>query len=165
MDEGRGRRVRAGGDKPLDGRALADLMRAVLAKGRPFRFTARGASMSPAIRDGDVVTVAPLSDREPRPGDVAAFVHPGTGAVRIHRIVEVSDRGFRLKGDAAFFDDGTAGRDRILGLVVRVERDGRTVGPGSRTAAALLARLSAANLTSRAARRLSRTFGRRSGRA
>ena len=54
-------------------------MRAVLEKGRAFRFEARGTSMLPLIRDGDVVTVTPLSGGGPRTGDVVAFADPGRG--------------------------------------------------------------------------------------
>ncbi len=81
------RRPAAAGDLPLPGEALAGLMAAVLGKGLPFRFEARGESMHPAIRHGDVVTVAPVAGRAPRAGDVVAFIHPGTGGVRVHRIL------------------------------------------------------------------------------
>jgi signal peptidase I len=48
-------------------------MRAVLEKGKAFRFEARGMSMRPLIQDGDVVTVRSLAAGEPRTGDVVAF--------------------------------------------------------------------------------------------
>ena len=63
-------------DLPLSGQALLDLMRAVLAKGVPFRFCARGWSMAPFIRDGDVITVSPLRQSLPGVGEVVAFVRP-----------------------------------------------------------------------------------------
>ena len=52
--------VRAGGELQLSGRALAGLMKNVLARDLPFRFRARGWSMSPFIRDLDVITVKPI---------------------------------------------------------------------------------------------------------
>jgi hypothetical protein len=38
---------------------LVELARAVLAKGKSFRFHAPGLSMTPFIRDGDFVTIGP----------------------------------------------------------------------------------------------------------
>lgn len=158
-------RVRSGGELPLSGDSLAGLMRAVLDKGKSFRFEARGTSMHPFIQDGDVVTVAPLSGPGPRPGDVAAFVHPATGGVRVHRVVKVEAGRFFLKGDNALDGDGALGRDTILGLVVRLERGGRArlVGPSVR--AAVLARLSRSSWFTRVARRARRLFTRREGKA
>ncbi|MBE3126270.1 MAG: S24/S26 family peptidase [Acidobacteria bacterium] len=158
-------RVRSGGELPLSGESLVGLMRAVLDKGKPFRFEARGTSMHPFIRDGDVVTVVPLAGPDPRPGDVAAFVQPGTSGVRVHRIVKVAAGRYFLKGDNALDADGALARDMILGLVVRLERGGRVrpVGPTFRAAA--IARLSRTFWFTRISRCARRLFSRRPGRA
>jgi len=163
MDEKPSPRISSGGELPLSGESLAGLMRAVLEKGKPFRFEARGTSMYPFIRDGDVVTVAPLAGQDPKPGDVAAFVQPGTSGVRVHRIVEVEAGRYFLKGDNAPDADGALARDAILGLVVRLERGGRArpVGPTIRTAA--IARLSRTFWFTRLSRRARRLFARQEG--
>ncbi len=154
----------AGGELPLGGDSLAGLMRAVLEKGKPFRFEARGTSMHPSIRDGDAVTVSPLSGAGPTTGDVVAFVHPGTGGVRVHRVVKAGAGKYVVKGDNALGPDCAVPRDMILGLVVRVERGGRVrrLGPAFRSAA--LARLSRSFWFTRLLRRARRTFARREGR-
>jgi hypothetical protein len=156
--------VAPGGDLSVPGESLAGLMGAVLEKGRPFRFEARGESMHPAIRHGDVVTVAPLAGRPPAIGDVVAFVHPGTGGVRVHRVVSVGGGRYALKGDNALGADPPVGRDAILGLVVGLERGGhgRRIGPAPWSAA--LARLSRTSWFTRLVRRARRTF-RRPGRS
>ena len=41
----------------LSGYVLIELMKAVLEKNVPFRFRGKGFSMSPFIRDGDVITI------------------------------------------------------------------------------------------------------------
>ena len=148
-----------------DNYPVAGLMRDVLEKGRPFRYEARGTSMHPFIRDGDFVTVGPLSGGGPRTGDVVAFVHAATGGVRVHRIVRIDDGRYLLKGDNALVDDGLLAREAILGVVVRIERDGRTrrLGPALRSAA--LARLSRSFWYTRLSRRARRTLARREGRA
>jgi signal peptidase I len=43
-------------------------------RARPFRAVVRGASMEPALRDGDVVVA---TRRRPRTGDVVVVEHPG----------------------------------------------------------------------------------------
>jgi phage repressor protein C with HTH and peptisase S24 domain len=154
-------RVRAGGELPLSGDSLAGLMRAVLEKGKPFRFEARGTSMEPFIKDGDIVTVVPPDGSRPKPGDVAAFVLPAAGGVRVHRVVKVEAGRYILKGDNALDADGVLARDQILGIVVRLERGGRVrpVGPG--LGAALWARLSRSPLVVRVSRRARRLAGAR----
>ena len=134
--------VRKGGELRLSGDVLTDLMREVLAKGRPFRFRARGSSMSPFIKDGDVVTVTPFSGSAPRTGDVVAFVHPGSGKAAVHRIIKGKPGHYFLKGDNAPKPDGDLTPDRILGLVTWIERGGKRIRPGRARGGAVIAALS-----------------------
>jgi len=143
-----------------DGYSVAGLIRAVLERGRPCRFEARGSSMHPAVRDGDVVTLRPLGPAGPRLGDIVAFVPPGTEAVRLHRVVGIADGTYVLKGDNGLVDDGRVARPDILGQVVRIERDGRARRVGPAFLAAGLARLSRSSWFTRCSRRLRRAFGR-----
>lgn len=141
---------------PLTGRSLAGLMGAVLGKGKPFRFEARGESMFPAIRDGDIVTVAPLAGRRPRPGDLVAFVHPQSGGLRVHRVVGAEAGRLVLKGDNALGADPAVGLEAVLGLVVGLERGGRPRRLGPAFLAAAAARLSRSRWYTRLVRRLRR---------
>lgn len=109
--------------------AFAELMAAVLEKNVPFRFTAPGFSMTPFIRDGDIITIAPGSARL-RAGDVVAFMNPCCGKLTVHRILHVSPAGYLIKGDNAPEPDGLVPVSIILGRVVRVEHDGRRVRLG-----------------------------------
>jgi phage repressor protein C with HTH and peptisase S24 domain len=143
------RLVRRHGDLPLSGRSLTELLRAVLDKGKPFRFRARGLSMSPFIKDGDVVTVAPLRGATPQTGDIAAFLHPATGQLAIHRIVGAKSGRFTLKGDNAVETDGALPAATLLGLVTRVERNGSLIRPGPGGGAAI-AKLSRSGLLRKA---------------
>ena len=58
----------------LTGPVFIELLQATLAEGAPFTFRARGSSMHPFIKDGDVITVSPLGEDSPGLGDVVAFV-------------------------------------------------------------------------------------------
>jgi len=148
-----------------DNYPVAGLMRAVLEKGKDFRYEARGASMLPLIKDGDVVTVRPLSGSEPRTGDVVAFADPGGDRVRVHRIVTAGNGAYRLKGDHDSGEDGVFSRDAILGRIVRVERGGRAVRLGPALRSPALARLSRSFWLTGLFRRARRVFSRRKGSA
>jgi len=122
---------------------LAQLLQAVLKKGALFRFRAKGFSMSPFIRDDDVVTVAPLSRNSTRLGDVVAFVSPYTERLTVHRIVGRKGNSYLTQGDRAPESDGLISNIHILGRVTKVERNGKGVllglGP-ERSLIAFLAR-------------------------
>ena len=119
--------VKKGGELNLPGLALIELLRAVLDKGAPFRFQAKGFSMSPFIHDGDVVTIAPLSDTVLRRGDIVAFINPHTQGLAVHRVVEKRGDSFLIKGDNAPETDGLIREADILGRVTGVERGGKSV--------------------------------------
>jgi len=120
------------GDLPVSGEELLDLMRAVLARGVPFRFHARGWSMAPFVRDGDAITVSPLPQNPPGVGDVVAFVRPGTRDLVVHRVVARHGRDLLIQGDSvAQSADGIIPAENLLGRVTRVERDGRDIRLGS----------------------------------
>lgn len=120
-----------GQELPLSGQALLELLRAVLARGVPFRFRARGWSMAPFIRDGDVITVSPLRNAPPRVGEVVAFARPGAGNLVVHRVVARCGAGSLVAGDGVEqFTDGVIPAQNLLGRVTRVERNGHDVWLG-----------------------------------
>lgn len=125
----------------LSGGHLAGLMQAVLAKNACFRFKARGFSMTPFIRDGDVITLAPAGGRRVGAGDVAAVVNGKTGSVIVHRIVNRKNLGFVLKGDNCADADGVFEKEQIIGVVCGVMRNHGPAwyagGPEKRAAAFL----------------------------
>jgi hypothetical protein len=116
---------------PLSGQALLELMRAVLARGVPFRFCARGWSMAPFIQDGDVITVSPIQDALPGIGEVVAFVRPETGSLVVHRVVARHGTARLVQGDGVpAYTDGSIPADNLLGRVTRIERQGYNVWLG-----------------------------------
>jgi len=133
--------VSARGVLALSGAALRDFLAAVLERGAPFRFTARGYSMHPFIRDTDVITVSPLDGRVPHVGEVVAF-RSGVDRLVVHRIVAAVDGAYELRGDNSAESDGRVPREAVLGVVTRVERIGRPRRLGIGPEGALLARLS-----------------------
>ncbi len=122
--------IRTGGDLILSGAALTLFLEAILAKGKRFRFRARGLSMRPFIKDGDVVTISPIHGDQLGLGKVVAFLHPENRNLTLHRIVGTQPRGYLVRGDSAAQGDGLVSPARILGFVSQVERDSKVVNLG-----------------------------------
>jgi signal peptidase I len=120
-----------------------ELARSTLKAGTSFQFRTSGSSMYPFIKDGDVITVAPLPPKAPSLGDVLVFIHEQARRLFVHRVTK-RDGGFYVtRGDSAHFDDGMISRTNLLGYVTRVERNGKKIRLGlgpERSMIALLAR-------------------------
>lgn len=126
--------------------ALLSLIRATLERGAVFRFKATGFSMSPFVKDGDVITLSPLFDIPPYFGDIVAFVRPKTGKLVIHRITGKYAGYYNIKGDNTWQVDSPIAEKNILGRLVKVERDGRHIRFGRGLERFLIAFLSRRNL-------------------
>lgn len=147
------------------GKALVEILRAVLHKGASVRFRAKGFSMSPFIKNQDVVTLSPLKKSPPELGDVIAFVLRETGTLCVHRIVGKKGDLYVAKGDNSLEGDESVPRENILGFVTRVERDGKEVYLGLGPERFLIAFLGARGLLLpliRPVRKLVRTMVKRS---
>ncbi len=106
---------------------MIDLVKAVHEKGAEFRFKAQGFSMTPFIRNGDAITIAPLISWAPGVGMITAFTHPCHQRMVVHRIIARHGDHYLFKGDNAFAPDGWVSRGQIFGFVRKVERKGRPV--------------------------------------
>lgn len=114
-------------DKPLilSGIQLSTLLYAIFSRGKSFRFKARGFSMSPCIKDGDVLTVSPAANRPVTFGDIVVYRHPQTRRTIIHRVVGKKKSFCRVRGDNSYVADGLIPDKNILGSVAKIERKGR----------------------------------------
>ena len=126
---------------------FSDVCAALLRGGTPVRFAATGSSMSPAIRDGDVITVEPVRAEAVAVGDVVLYA--GARGLIAHRVLEArraGDKAFLARGDARGSTGERVGADQLLGRVASVER------PAGRPILRQLAR--AARRWTRGARRI-----------
>lgn len=109
---------------------FAEFSTDLLRQGVKIRFRARGRSMAPLIRDGDVLTVEPATSDGLRVGDVALHRIGGRQVVA-HRVVGRHEEDGRpvltTRGDASFNAPDPVREGDVLGRVVQVERDGRVV--------------------------------------
>ena len=133
----------------LSGAALTELARATLAKNACFRLKVKGFSMSPFIRNNDVVTISPLRNPSTNFGQAVAFVNPQTDKLIIHRVIGKASGFYLIKGDKIFNPDGLIPKENILGCVGKIERNNKNVYFGlgfERVIVAFLSRIRLLNL-------------------
>ena len=111
------------------------LSQALLSGGLGFRFRARGRSMAPAIRDGDLLHVRPIVIEQLHEGDIVLFTDGR--CFRAHRLVFVDHDhdAFITQGDAGVEMAAALSSQQLLGKSVAKEevapgrgRDGRRRG-------------------------------------
>jgi cell wall-associated NlpC family hydrolase len=93
--------------------------------------------MQPTIKDGEAITVAPVSSHQVKRGDILLYC-TGRGMIA-HRVVKTGvdrERGayFIMRGDSSVSADEPVAAGRVLGKVVSVERRGRTISLSGRRA-------------------------------
>jgi hypothetical protein len=132
--------------KSLPNDRFAELMSSVLQSGASFRFQASGFSMSPFIRDGDVLTLTHLSERGVCLGAVVAFINPSCQKLAIHRVVGIHGNQYLIKADNSQQLDGWVSEKDILGFVTRVEHLNEPVRIGLGAGHQLIALLSRYNI-------------------
>lgn len=100
----------------------------LLARGRSVSLRARGASMRPFVRDGDVVLLSPPGDLTRLPAGELLLALRG-GALRLHRAVRVDRVALRveLRGDALRESDGWFEARELVAHVRALTRGGRAV--------------------------------------
>ena len=86
--------------------------------------------MSPFVRNGDVLTLSPLSEAEPRLGDIVGCIHPESGKLVVHRLIGRRGADWIIRGDNSPQADGLIPKNDILGRVIRIERGAKSVSFG-----------------------------------
>ncbi len=111
---------------------FAELAAQILGSGHALRFQARGGSMHPFIRDGDVIEVEPVEASQIGLGDVIFCRVPGDRLVA-HRVIRVSGEDGQValmtRGDSAARFDQIVYAEQVLGRVVAIERRGKRTKP------------------------------------
>jgi hypothetical protein len=114
--------------------AASPVIRALLEEGLAVRFRASGDSMHPALRDGDILIVEPVSAGRVRRGNVVlAQLKRGLTAHRVVAVTRDGDgrRWFTTRGDGVQECDAPFGPSSLLGIVTTADRNGRLIPIGS----------------------------------
>ncbi len=102
----------------------------VLGREKNLRFKAKGESMRPFIRDGDILEITPVNGEEIRLGDVI-FYHVGERRMVAHRVVEkIIENGkliFLTKGASNTGEGEKVHPEQIMGRVKAIERKERRI--------------------------------------
>lgn len=102
--------------------------------------------MAPFIKDGDILTLSPLSLRKPGIGDVVACRLPNGDKLIIHRLVKTSNNYCLIRGDYRPEPDAWISPKNILACVSRIDRDGKQITFSIGPIKALIAFLSTNNI-------------------
>ena len=105
-------------------------LRELVEEGREVNLVVSGHSMTPFLVEKRDRIYFRKPDRELRRGDMV-FYHRKTGQYVMHRIAKVDSKGFYMTGDAQTELEGPISREQIFGIVVRVIRKGKRIGPGN----------------------------------
>ena len=109
---------------------FSELTKDILNRKAGLRFQARGRSMYPAIRDGDILNVEPIAINEIRLGDVL-FYKSEDGSTAVHRLIKRFFREGRIllviKGDANKDHGEEVSPEMVVGIIKIVERRGRKI--------------------------------------
>lgn len=118
----------------------------VLDRSADFRFQAQGYSMSPFIKNYDIITISPVFQNKVATGDIVVVLFRDKRSVLVHRIIDRNNGQFIIKGDNNKSDDGFFKTDQIIGVVTKVERNGRKIWYGRNKTGKLIAFLSKTGL-------------------
>ena len=103
------------------------LAQAILEGGLTLRFRAKGMSMHPFVRSGDLLYVQAVAPDRVHVGDLVLFRIAGS-KVAVHRVLRRKRFGeeiaFVVKGDRVERPDGIIPAENVLGVVIARERDG-----------------------------------------
>lgn len=113
-----------------EAQANVQLVRSLLAKNLVVEVMARGHSMEPFLRAGDLVGIQPLSGTAPRVGEIVAYIGKSSGKAHIviHRVVafDATQGQLLAKGDNLKVYDHWVSNEDVLGKVVYTKIGTRT---------------------------------------
>lgn len=116
--------------------AFDAVVEGALASGVRVRFRAHGASMYPAIRDGETITAEPVKVADIVCGDI--LLCRSRGRLLAHRVTAVDERGavrtLRTRGDTNVGWDAPVAEADVIGRVTAVARGSRVVRLDGRAA-------------------------------
>lgn len=104
-------------------RSVEELASQILRRGKSLRIKARGGSMTPFFRDGDIACITPVDGQGVRVGDVICYEET-PARLFLHRVVSYHRTHIVAKGDALASAVVILPR-QVLGKIRAIERHGR----------------------------------------
>lgn len=101
------------------------LIREALSRGQSVRFSPRGTSMLPMLREGvDTVTLSPPPEKL-RKFDLPLYWRSSEKYI-LHRVIQAGET-YTMMGDNQFVPEPGIRRDQIIALVTAFSRSGREI--------------------------------------
>lgn len=101
-----------------------EMFKQLISTGQEVSIKVSGNSMFPFLIDKTDTVVAVRPDREIKRGDIVFFTRDDSTVV-MHRVAEIKDGGFYLRGDAQQKIEGPINNSQIFALVTAVIHKGR----------------------------------------
>jgi signal peptidase I len=120
----------------LHHQACCDLLTEVVHNTGSASLKVTGFSMLPALRPGDVITVERHTLDKLQPGRIILFRRDGR--LTAHRIIRASAESLLTQGDSVPAQDLPVQPTEIVGQVVGIHRNGRSVDPQYKLAQRLI---------------------------
>ena len=114
--------------KKMDTYEYVSVLRGLTDEGKEVSLRIAGNSMAPFLQHERDMIHFKKPDRKLKRGDMVFFQRKN-GQYIMHRIWKVKPEGFYIVGDAQMWMEGPVEADQIFGLITRVQRKGRWIGP------------------------------------
>ncbi len=112
----------------MEDKLIKEFFKEILKRRGSISLKAFGGSMRPLIRSGDFLTIQPIDSDNLRIGDILAFRKDSILNITIaHRLVDKKGSFLITKGDAHIRPDSPILQEKLLGKVIKIEREGRTI--------------------------------------
>ena len=115
-------------EKVLDTREYVAALREIVEQGGEAGMTIWGSSMAPFLIHGRDRIFFSAPDRPLCRGDMVFYLRD-SGQFVMHRICKVRSEGLYIVGDAQNEIEGPVNPDQVFGLVTKVHRRGKWIGP------------------------------------
>lgn len=105
-------------------------------------FEAKGKSMEPTIIDGDTVEVLPFNGQmKLKRGDIIFYNNDKENNPVIHRVIQINSSTIIAKGDNTSYSDLPIVYQNVIGKIVSIKRNGKTIELTNSKAKLLLMRV------------------------
>lgn len=115
--------------RSVDTKEYLTMVRELVEQGKEVSVLVSGGSMTPFLGDKRDTIYVSKPERELKKGDMV-FYQRSSGQFVMHRICKVKEDGFYIIGDAQQVIEGPVKREQIFGIITKVQRKGRWIGPG-----------------------------------
>lgn len=116
--------------RTIDTKEYIGMLRELIEEGKEVSLLISGVSMTPFLGHHRDTICFKKPDRPLRKGDMV-FYQRWTGQYVMHRICKVKSDGYYIVGDAQTDIDGPIKEEQIFGLITKVCRKGKWIGPGN----------------------------------